>query len=485
MYRWRSKAGLFTWGQSVGGRLGYSINEVEEEYRPDSQFRNGVCLPRSVPGMENLIVSDVVGFGYGFAILTAEGDVYKIGELQEYVPRGINRIIRPVPSFGPTVTPNIPLIGFQIPNMLQIRGPPAAHVDRPEATIHLEGDGGARFGEGPNEPENDLVDYVGSFTISEKAKVKKLDYYSEDNVSFVTISCGRSHILALDEDDNIYTWDQTFVAPGIRLTFPFTKNGVPNKVRKLAAGWNFSSALIDNVGIVVWFQDKIQPLPETYSEIKADKKSNKSVEVTNYSIIPLTNQPANSDDSIVDIMAGDNFFVYLTKKGDLYKFNIPSNHNDILTSSAIKLDLFTKELDKLSNGIGQFVKISGTYQYFAVLSDSEHVFIGSKDFTVRDAPIVIDELQKVGCISIATGDYHFLALLRGGKLLSWGRESQGCGSLGQGKFSDSSKRGMVKDGWDLILPKPQEIHIKDNGHVLAIGAGGWQSCAIITTEPIE
>lgn len=202
MYRWRSKAGLFTWGQSVGGRLGYSINEVEEEYRPDSQFRNGVCLPRSVPGMENLIVSDVVGFGYGFAILTAEGDVYKIGELQEYVPRGINRIIRPVPSFGPTVTPNIPLIGFQIPNMPQIRGPPAAHVDRPEATIHLEGDGGARFGEGPNEPENDLVDYVGSFTISEKAKVKKLDYYSEDNVSFVTISCGRSHILALDEDDN-------------------------------------------------------------------------------------------------------------------------------------------------------------------------------------------------------------------------------------------------------------------------------------------
>ncbi|KAF5099302.1 hypothetical protein D0Z00_001706 [Geotrichum galactomycetum] len=369
--------------------------------------------------------------------------------------------------------------------MPYFRGPPAAHIDRPEATIHFDGEGSARVGEESAEPENDLVDYVGSFTISEKSKVKKLDYYSENRVKFVTISCGRTHILALDENNNIYIWDQTCVAPGIRLTFPFTKNGVTNKVRKLAAGWNFSSALIDNVGIVVWFQDKIQPLPETYSEIKADKQSNKSVEVTSYAVIPLTNQPANSDGSIVDIMAGDNFLVYLTKKGNLYKFNIPSNHDDILTRSAVVLDLFTKELDKISNGNGQFVKISGTYQYFAVLSDSEHVFIGSKDFTLKDTPIVIDELQKVGCISVATGDHHFLALLRGGKLLSWGRESQGCGSLGQGKFSDSSKRGMIQDGRDRVLPKPQEIQIKDGGHVLAIGAGGWQSCAIITTEDIE
>jgi SCF-associated factor 1 len=468
----------------MGGRLGYASHDVEEEYKTDSEFKNGVCLPRSVPGLEKLIVSDVVGFGYGFAILTGEGDIYKIGELQDYVPRGVNRTVRPVPNIGPTVAPNIPLIGFQIPRMPHFRGPPAAHIDRPEATIRFDGEGSARFG-AESKPENDFVDYVGSFTISEKSKAKKLDYYSKDKVRFVTISCGRSHILALDENNNIYIWDQTFVAPGIRLTFPFTKNGVTNKVRKLAAGWNFSSALIDNVGIVVWFEHELQPLPETYSEIKADKQSNKSVEVTSYAVIPLTNQPANSDDSIIDIMAGDNFLVYLTKKGDLYKFNIPSNHDTILTHSAVKLDLFTKKLDELSNGNGQFVKISGTYQYFAVLSDSEHVFIGSKHFTVKDMPIIIDELQKVGCISIATGDYHFLALLRGGKLLSWGRESQTCGSLGQGKFSDSSKRGMIKDGWDLILPKPQEIQIKDGGHVLAIGAGGWQSCAIITTEAIE
>lgn len=485
MYRWRSKAGLFTWGQSIGGRLGYVASEVEKEYQTDNDFRNGVCVPRSVSGLENLIVSDVVGSGYGFAVLTGEGDIYKIGELREFLPDGVNRIVRPVPSMMPNVVPNIPLIGFQIPRLPHFRGPPAPHIDRPEADIHFNDEGAAIFGDEPNETENDLVDYAGNFTISERAKVKKLDYYSEEKLNFATISCGRTHLLALDEYDNIYIWDQTYNAPGIKLTFAFNKMDKNKRVRRLAAGWNFSSALIDNVGIVVWLQGKLQPLPETYTEIKADKKRSKSTEVTNYVVIPLTNQPSSSSNSIIDIMAGDNFLVYLTKRGEIYKFDIPENLDETLTRSAVKLDLFTSELNRLSNGNGQFIKVSGTYQHFVVLSDSEHVFIGSKDFTVNDAPIIIEELQKVGCISVAAGDYHFLALLRGGKLLSWGRESRGCGSLGQGKLSDSRNLGITQDGADRVLLKPREVQIKDDGHVLAIGAGGWQSCAIITTENIE
>lgn len=486
MYRWRSKAGMFTWGQSSSGRLGYSYGEVSEADWSSGMAR-GICRPHAVPQLANsMVVSDVAGGGFSFSILTAQGKIFAIGELHEYPPRNLSRgrgRVYPMPARGPLPGPGpggmftVPRIGLPFFREAN-RNVERVIVPRPEADIHFDGDNG---------DADDSMDYVSFFSQEERREATQLEVLSEKEIKFTSISCGRCHLLGLDENNDIWVWDQVYRAAGTRISFDFNKAGGKNAVvRKLSAGWNYSSALIDGIGLVVWYGNgSLQHLPETRTELAQAKKDVKSVSVE-YTVVPFTNSLPDSDDYIVDIMAGDLFLLYLARDGRLYRVDA-SNAETIMTEPRTKLDLFTEELAKLSNGQGQFIKISGSYLNFAVLSDTEHVLIGSKDSTdpkQPKPPIVIPELQQVGCISVTTGDHHFLGLLRGGKLLSWGRECQGCGSLGLGPSSSLEACGARKDGVDYVLNKPVEVDTK-GGHVLAIAAGGWHSCAIITTEEIS
>ena len=121
MYRWRSKAGMFTWGQSSSGRLGYSYGEVSEADWSSGMAR-GICRPHAVPQLANsMVVSDVAGGGFSFSILTAQGKIFAIGELHEYPPRNLSRgrgRVYPMPARGPLPGPGpggmftVPRIGL-------------------------------------------------------------------------------------------------------------------------------------------------------------------------------------------------------------------------------------------------------------------------------------------------------------------------------------------------------------------------------------
>lgn len=482
MYRWRSKAGIFTWGDSTNGRLGYNFLDVPKEDRSSGMTR-GICRPHAVPQLANsMVVSDVAGSGFSFSILTAQGKIFAIGELHAYPPSSISSLrgqqrARPnlaLPPRGPIFRgpfPHVPRIGQPFLGNAEI-----PQITRPEA--HL-----GEQAEKTTEPSDD-IDYVSSFSLAERAKATQLKVLSEKDVKFTSISCGRCHLIALDENNDIWVWDQMYRAAGTRLSFPFNKE--KNKVvRKISAGWNYSSALVDGVGLVVWFNHgSLQQIIPTESELAKAKSEGRSVNV-DYAVVPFSNNSADSDDYIVDFMAGDAFLLYLTRDGRLYRVET-SDGAAIISEPRTKLDLFTEELAKLTKGTGQFVKISGSFLNFAVLSDTEHVLIGSRDSTDpknQHRPVVIPELQQVGCISVTTGDHHFLAVLRGGKLLSWGRESRGCGSFGLGPPDSLESKGAKKEEVDYILTTPVEVDTK-GGHVLAVAAGGWHSCAIITTEEI-
>lgn len=492
MYKWRSRAGMFTWGNLDRGRLGYLRDSVPKE--AISNF-NGVCIPQLVTQLKKLVVSDVAGAGFSFALLTGDGQIFTMGQLSERIPPTTGGHVGTVVHLNaPLHFPRGPLPHARIPRFVEPLRGPAVGVDHPpenpeSAQPAAQSSSDNNTNKEPKD-EKTKIDYLDFFSASELAKPKPLDVNSEQKIKFKSISTGRSHLLALDEAHNIWTWDYMYAAAGVRLQFPFNTDGQPNKlVRKLCAGWNFSSALIEDVGIAVWFHNtRYQKLPVYEEDIPVWKKEAKAAPVEPV-IVPYTNASIDSDDYIVDLMAGEDFLIYLTSDGKLYSISTRDS-TTIETESRELLKLFLDELDSLSTGDSEsktkarFVKLSGSYHHFAAFSNNDHVLIGKGPINASTTPQVIPKLQKAGCFSVATGDHHFLALLHGGKLLAWGRESMNCGDLGLGPQEKVLALGGHREGRDLVVSEPLEVDV-GSGKVLAIAAGGWHSCAIITTESIE
>ena len=106
--------------------------------------------------------------------------------------------------------------------------------------------------------------------------------------------------------------------------------------------------------------------------------------------------------------------------------------------------------------------LQGSFINFAVFTHSGSVLSGCEDLlrafqsvstsssSERHDPLprptLVPSLQGQSIISIAFGDHHFQALHANGTISSYGRESQGCGSLGLGSGMKSTLRGVVGEG---------------------------------------
>ncbi|CAN6639153.1 hypothetical protein TRVA0_017S01530 [Trichomonascus vanleenenianus] len=466
MYRWRRMAGLYTWGSSGSGRLGFTLSDIGDEYRTQAG-ENGIIKPKKVDQLGSLVLSDVVAGGYGFTVLTGDGRLYGIGELQEYYwggDGGQNVVALPLHR------PRNPFlrIGGVIPrDVHQFQQPQTDPPPAPEGAEQRE----VRTNEEPQidvdrvrqEYNSDAVPPltpIGSLSpplsLRERCRVKQLHTLSKDAIEFVSVSSGRKHILALDSKNKAWVWDRTYVYPGTQLEFD-----VDAPIRKLVAGWELSTAWLEGVGVIVWHGvGTLQHSGYTNSE---------PVKVNSYVVVPGTQGV-----EIHDMMAGSNFLVYITKDKVPYVVEVVDQE----PKPPMRLDAFEKAL---RDG-AQFAKIVGSYTRFALFSDKDDVLIGRRgEF---DKPIIYDELQKVGCISIAVADHHNLALLRGGQMLTWGCESKACGAFGLGRRDDVLKLGATQTSAGLNLDKPVPVDLPGR-HVLAIAAAGWQSAAIMTEANID
>lgn len=553
MYRWRSKAGLYTWGEEGNGRLGYRLDtpNFPQDILTPSRFPHGVCRPHKVDSLTNIVISDIVTGGFWSAILTAKGEIYGIGELTDYqnVPnysqgtrrdrdlfdrlRGgadfpimlpqmriggvINRGHNPTPDSGVGNARNFPLTPHRPridhPNVRESPTNTDNSSSNPNLTNNIVLPNMDNFEDlsafepqstsQNHDDEDDGIDYTEGYISSERVRSKLLDVMSFRKIRFTAFGGGgRMHLLGLDTDHNIWTWDRLFGAPGVKLDLDFNQHRKkPLEVRKLSAAWNCNAALVEGHGLTVWYDiGKAQILAKTRTEQKAWKEEEKSYKVTT-TVIPHTNQRKGSPDYVVDFHAGDGYIVYLTEEGKLFRVST-RNPESIRTGGRTPLTAFDETLQSVFKktletqpSIAQsiaddykpkFVRVRGGYKYIAAISDSDNVLYAEaldnygRGLNNPEAPA---ELQNVGCISIAAGDYHFLALLKGGKLLSWGSESQRCGSLGLGNDQAKIAVGGVLRGADFVVSRPTPVQTP--GKVLAIAAGGWQSSAIITTENIE
>ena len=282
---------------------------------------------------------------------------------------------------------------------------------------------------------------------TERRSLGTINFCDERKVT--SISTGREHIVALDNHNNIYTWDtgcNTNV--GINIVFRgISKNAI---VSKIAAGWNLSACFIQDIGLLVWYTRK--PI----SKMQFENQNFQSE--ANYLVVPFTKN------DIKDFTVGADYVLYVKKSDSkLYQFRFNAHElasrddsntvgQEELTRNIYAMDNFNNWLVEQMENV-QFTKLKSCFNNFVVFTNHDHVLIGNNEHLLYSTtrhndvenesdwepntengtlPIVINELQGQDIKSIEIGDYHYLALTNNGDVLSWGTESRSCGCLGIG-----------------------------------------------------
>ncbi|ODV97018.1 hypothetical protein PACTADRAFT_38733 [Pachysolen tannophilus NRRL Y-2460] len=498
LFKMRKSAKLMTWGKAEG-RLGYSVRDIPTENVARKFFNTAVVKPTVVKNFKEIILADVTAGGFSFQVLSSEGNLYSTGvnwhgglrtgpgpDVDDFFPQDL--ILRAQHDADNTSQQLPPLPRDNLIHILPIgnfrRG---GRIFPPMPTNRIQPEPGPEPEPEP-EPEpapepapeaRHLAPTPTRAGASENVSLKdgfirKMEIPTKNKI--VSISSGRAHFIALDDTGSIWTWDNPRQHNiGIKLKFmdPQTNVNLINErniVTKIVAGWNISCCYILNVGIVIWFKR---------DSLKNNEPRDTAVNA-HFKIVKDTGDLYGAS-KVIDFMAGESFIVFITAEGKLYKMDC-SNPELLDTERPYPLNKFNQYLAKHSQVMSfpaKFKRLSGTFKTFAAFSDEDHVLIGHKDS--NDNVTVIKELQHKHCISVAVGDYHFLALLRNGDLLSWGLESQFCGCLGLGDSENivSKYHGEVNGRSGVRVNVPSKVDV-NGGEVLAIAAAGWQSCAIVS-----
>ncbi|AMD19301.1 HBR400Cp [Eremothecium sinecaudum] len=280
-----------------------------------------------------------------------------------------------------------------------------------------------------------------------------IDRKSFDKIKFVAVSSGRAHILALDDKNEVYSWDSPGVDHGVRLLFEGLPTRAGNPVLKIGCGWDFNCVYIYAVGLVVW--DSRYPLKKGDMASKAD-----------YKVIPETGD-INGPNRILDFACCSAKTVfYITNEGD--KLWMYSHER-------------TTHVDLPING--RFRKIEASRMSLAIFTEQSTYTLKISDGEVVDGSLVnIDIAPDKKFITLSSGDYHNIALTEDGELYSWGLESELCGCLGIGDAREAVEVRNVatyQSSTSICVAQPTKVQLPSNSVCVAIAAGGWQSGALI------
>lgn len=452
LYKMRSRGKLYCWGGISGGRLAMSSQDVEPaDHLVRDRFQVGVCRPTRVKKCDE-VLGDVSCGGFSIQILTANGDIYCTGS--SYYG-GLGRdsgpgshgedveVFRRVPGSFSGIRGNHTL--FNMPDIGRLGNIPVhPHAVTPTRTVPVV----MPVPMPRTIPPLRAADSSSANGEEKDGKMKnrfltKQRTFNSKPTKFLSISSGRGHFIAIDNQAKVWSWDGENY--GVCLKFINHSTGAELKyVLKVVAGWTFNCALLYGYGLVYW--DSRDPLKEGDEQV-----------LVNQVLISGTGD-VSGDNKVVDFIAGENYIVYLTLKGDLYR-------SDMNGGSSVLLSKFHDYLKENGSSVKpKFTRITGSFKNFAVFSTEDIVLLGHGK---SEEPVVVPELQSRGFINISVGDYHFLGLTEQGELYSWGVESNNCGCLGLGRLQGSNR-----------VDTPTKVEVE--GKVIAISAAGWHSCAIIS-----
>ncbi|KAJ4334180.1 hypothetical protein N0V87_007021 [Didymella glomerata] len=287
--------------------------------------------------------------------------------------------------------------------------------------------------------------------------------YYEPSTAIRQFSAGRSHILALSDNGKIWSWNHAKKA-ALQIKFAHVdvkeqasdgssvkQSSSFGNVQQVMAGWSRSSAYVQGVGIILW--DVV--------ERGTNDGDTDTMLVLEHAEVPKTSyrrpkgKERESEDqralgeevgAVLNYIILEHFVVFATDIGKVFcgLFRDKNLVDDIL------------ELNDLRSANGSSVDVQGSFRRFAVFKNGE-VITADQEYlhqcwNARGTNSTFGGLHKIPAlqnndvISVAFGDYHYLALHSNGKITSYGTELQACGALGLGEEGPQGKaRGIVYD----------------------------------------
>jgi SCF-associated factor 1 len=234
------------------------------------------------------------------------------------------------------------------------------------------------------------------------------------------------------------------------------------KVKKVLAGWSHSSAYIYGYGIVIWNSVERDNDDDDDDE-DAEQATTDTMLVFEHVEVPKTRYQrvkdthGESDDkrvlgeevgAVLNYIMLEHFVLFITDIGKVFCAKIRENNrvDDILELRSLRND----------NHNNSTLDVQGSFRRFAVFRGDE-VITSDQDYleacwsakrnNLEQSGIPglhkIPALQHNDVISVAFGDYHYLALHSNGKITSYGKELNACGALGLGGEDEGRARGIV------------------------------------------
>ncbi|GMF01819.1 unnamed protein product [[Candida] boidinii] len=366
LYRLRSRSKLLVWGHALRSRLGFQFNELNNtQYELKNGFRRVVKLIKiSDKQLDNEIVADITSGGFSFQILTNSGKLFCTGSsLGSW--HGSLGVCEP----GPTA-----------------RDPQFQ----------------------PLVQSNGFMGNIYPVTISDPN-----DEASKENNTrkHISVSSGRGHFISLDNQGSLWSWDSVGQRDqGIELKLHGINNeslvnDTDRKIVVIKAGWRSSSALISNVGIVVWNKrDNVR------INRRSDESDNDSSALDNHPTAKVKCRIVSNtknigcdfeDDSvIVDYVVLDGFLIYITALGSLFRVDLDHLNDEINPTNyylksyhLMGFENYIKEFDGNKFLKPKFVRLSGSYNKFSCITNSDLVLLGDSDSKFDTPPKIIDSLQ--------------------------------------------------------------------------------------------
>jgi SCF-associated factor 1 len=316
-------------------------------------------------------------------------------------------------------------------------------------------------------------------------RLTRLEYRSK--VAIKSFSAGRKHVLGLDEEGYVWSWD--------RIEIPAWKiyDVTPIKASIVVAGWNVSSAYTKE-GIIYW------RVPTGVFDGGADEamttQGSRSLDISPSEddlsasarapvktiVVPGTDW--RSQQEVTDALCGtgqvlayivlEAYIVFITGLARVFacrttdqndpqelcfevpKFYAPERQLKDIQGSFRKFSVFTATGEVLSGDQEYLDRLHNLKEADGVDHDR---FVSSlaKEANDVERPAEIPALQHTGVISIAYGDYHFHALHSDGRITSYGHEPKCCGALGLGKTSAGARFRGVRFGGGNIWNRDAKL----------------------------
>ena len=339
---------------------------------------------------------------------------------------------------------------------------------------------------------NGCLDGSGLLPLHPKKLCFPSDFQEEKGSTTISqFSVGRSHILALADNHQVWSWSGTTdpAEPAKPVKLPVDYATVPGddleilgsqKISKVVAGWSRSSAYRVGTGIIVWEPLRVSdPLsdaesrPPVLENILVVRESEHRIMLKSHgtpSSQTALEQRSTAIGEVTNWILLSSHVVFVTHLGKAFAANIVSEYP--LDQATFRIRGPSKSAEDAVDPEDFIVDVHGAHESFALLKRNGEVLTTNEEYLSRlwqrhrypenasstAIPKIskIPALQHTGVIQVAFGDWHFHALHSDGTISSYGKEPHFCGTLGLGGAGIDAVRGIKGQGFGMdgqLLPQ--------------------------------